>query len=129
MRCAESKCKRAHLLKRFESLLHWQCFVERCAVPPLAAALGFSCEGLTAASTDRRRWISAGGCQAYFYTLARSGSACHGHHRRDTYLPWAQHLFLKKQLHQSDKQLDGTRVAVEDGEEEKQNRNRTGKKD
>jgi len=45
------------------------------------------------------------------------------------YLPWAQHFFLKKQLHQSDKQLDGTRVAVEDGEEEKQNRNRTGKKD
>jgi len=37
--------------------------------------------------------------------------------------------FKKKQLHQSDKQLDGTRVAVEDGEEEKQNRNRTGKKD
>jgi len=40
---------------------------------PLAAALGFFCEGLTAASTDRRRWISAGGCQAYFYTLARFG--------------------------------------------------------
>ena len=34
MRCAESKCKRAHLVKRFESLLHWQCFVERCAAPP-----------------------------------------------------------------------------------------------
>ena len=46
MRCAESKCKRAQLVKRFESLLQWQCFVERCAVPPLAAALGFSCEGL-----------------------------------------------------------------------------------
>ena len=46
MRCAESKCKRAHLVKHFESLLHWQCFIERCAVPPLAAALGFSCEGL-----------------------------------------------------------------------------------
>ena len=23
MRCAESKCKRVHLLKRFESLLRW----------------------------------------------------------------------------------------------------------
>ena len=45
MRCAKSKCKRAHLAKRFESLLHWLCFVERCAVPPLAAALGFCCEG------------------------------------------------------------------------------------
>jgi len=32
--------KRANLGKRFESLLHWQCFVELCAVPPLAAALG-----------------------------------------------------------------------------------------
>ena len=41
----------------------------------------------------------------------------------------AAFIFKKKQLHQSDKQLDGTRVAVEDGEEEKQNRNRTGKKD
>ena len=46
IRCAEIKCKRTQLVKRFESLLHWQCFVERCAVPPLAAALGFSCEGL-----------------------------------------------------------------------------------
>jgi len=53
------------------SLLHWQCFVERCAVPPLAAALGFSCGGLTAASTGRcvmldavQRWVqcSAGHC-------------------------------------------------------------------
>jgi len=35
-----------YLVKRFESCLHWQCFVERCAVPPLAATLGFSCDGL-----------------------------------------------------------------------------------
>ena len=69
----KSRCKRAHLRKRFEacqlcalhsplrgcrerfeSLLHWQCFVERCAVPPLPAALGFSCEGLGSV---------AGGCR------------------------------------------------------------------
>ena len=37
-----------------------------------------------------------------------------------TYLGRSIYL-KKKQLHQSDKQLDGTRVAVEDGEEEKQN--------
>ena len=57
---------RAHLLKRFVSLLHWQCSVERCAVPPLAAALGFTCEGLTAARTERCTMLamqcSAGHC-------------------------------------------------------------------
>ena len=36
--------------------------------------------------------------------------------------------FLKKQLHQSDKQLDGTRVAVEDGEEEKTKQEQNRKK-
>jgi len=35
------------------SLLQGECFVEQYAVPPLAAALGFSCGGLTAASTGR----------------------------------------------------------------------------
>ena len=64
----------------------------------------------------------------YTYASSNAGSARYGHHRRDTYLGRSIY-FLKKQLHQSDKQLDGTRVAVEDGEEEKQNRNRTVKKD
>ena len=66
MCCAERKCKREQLGKRLESLLHWQCFVERCAVPPLAAALGFSCEGLTTSSTERCAMLkvqcSAGHC-------------------------------------------------------------------
>jgi len=52
MRCAESKFKGENLRKRFESLQHWQCYVERCTVPPLAAALGFTCGGLAAASKE-----------------------------------------------------------------------------